>query len=89
MAAYYIRVGHKNVDAIYDLKSIENGIRYNEEGAFNKKLNNAKIRLVKGVINGAYYENKGEDLVEGQIIAISDLVNSPWLLITVSLSRTL
>jgi len=73
LSGFYVRVGHKNTDPIYDLKSVQDGIEYDENGKFNPVENSEKIRAVKGVVlPGGFYKNKFDELKEGQIISISD-----------------
>ena len=66
--ALYIRIGHKNIDPLYNLESIQAGVNYNEEKQFDRKL-----RHVKGMIlNDQYLENAALDLKEGDVISASD-----------------
>lgn len=71
-AAYYVRVGHKHTHSIYDLPSLEIGTKYNEDRAFNVKINGNVIRLAKGVVTKNLYNNPYEKFEEGQVVYISD-----------------
>lgn len=73
LSGFYVRVGHKNTEPIYDLRSVEDGIKYNENDRIKPEKDKTSLRVVKGVVqNGGFYKNRYDDLTVGQVVMISD-----------------
>lgn len=69
--AFYVRIGHKNDDGTYYLKSFADAITYNGDALF-ERIAQSGIKLLKGSLFRDIYENKYDKLGVGEAVYISE-----------------
>src|SRR5690606_14043748 len=69
--SFYVRIGHKNDDGTYYLKSFADAISYNGDALF-KIIAQSGIKLLKGSLFRDIYEKKYDKLGVGEAVYISE-----------------